>query len=228
MQMKKCTGRTGFTLIELLVVIAIIAILASILFPVFARARENARRASCLSNEKQIALGMLMYAQDFDGRLCLSHYRSPDYFWQLLQPYVKSTQIFRCPDAPLPRYTTPDPTNSYRQYWSNYALPGIGNTPSHKVIASYNGTLITSIDEPARTWMIVESSYPNYYETYGWGYWYARFDNLARGNAPEGHTGFFNYDVHLDGSNVAFVDGHVKWIKNGTGKNWVVSVSWQS
>jgi prepilin-type N-terminal cleavage/methylation domain-containing protein len=60
---------TGFTLIELLVVIAIIAILAAILFPVFARARENARRASCQSNLKQIGLGFLMYAQDYDSVL---------------------------------------------------------------------------------------------------------------------------------------------------------------
>ena len=65
--------RKGFTLIELLVVIAIIAILAAILFPVFAKAREKARQTSCLSNVKQIALGMLMYAQDYDERLCAGY-----------------------------------------------------------------------------------------------------------------------------------------------------------
>jgi prepilin-type N-terminal cleavage/methylation domain-containing protein len=63
---QRLTGKTGFTLIELLVVIAIIAILAAILFPVFARARENARRSSCLSNMRQIGVGILQYNQDYD------------------------------------------------------------------------------------------------------------------------------------------------------------------
>jgi prepilin-type N-terminal cleavage/methylation domain-containing protein len=112
----------GFTLIELLVVIAIIAILAAILFPVFARAREAARKATCISNLKQIALAALMYAQDYDEVLpaaCAtgwnnsSHAIDPAnqyttdfsglgsaYFWQLadvVMPYVKSLDLFVCP-----------------------------------------------------------------------------------------------------------------------------------
>ena len=94
-------------MIELLVVIAIIAILAAILFPVFARARENARRSSCQSNLKQIGLGILQYAQDYDEKYPMS--RSPnipfgtfmntgDAPWHLaVQPYVKSVQLFKCP-----------------------------------------------------------------------------------------------------------------------------------
>src|SRR5689334_13663709 len=61
--------RRGFTLIELLVVIAIIAILAAILFPVFAQVRENARAASCLSNQKQIGTAVMLYAQDYDDQI---------------------------------------------------------------------------------------------------------------------------------------------------------------
>jgi prepilin-type N-terminal cleavage/methylation domain-containing protein len=112
----------GFTLIELLVVIAIIAILAAILFPVFARAREAARKATCLSNLKQIALAAIMYAQDYDevlpaatgmGWRCSPHPVDPANlyttawgstgsadFWQLadvLGPYIKSLDLFNCP-----------------------------------------------------------------------------------------------------------------------------------
>jgi prepilin-type N-terminal cleavage/methylation domain-containing protein len=95
--------KTGFTLIELLVVIAIIAILAAILFPVFARARENARRASCQSNLKQIGLGWQMYVQDYDSRLPV--YEGATYtgnsgtVMPLLAPYVKNGQIFYCPSG---------------------------------------------------------------------------------------------------------------------------------
>jgi prepilin-type N-terminal cleavage/methylation domain-containing protein len=67
--------RHGFTLIELLVVIAIIAILAAILFPVFARAREKARQNTCLSNIKQITLGLIMYMADYDSRLPYRYYQ---------------------------------------------------------------------------------------------------------------------------------------------------------
>src|ERR1044071_7673478 len=100
----------GFTLIELLVVIAIIAILASILFPVFARARAQARKTVCLSNMKQIGLALMMYSQDFD-----EHYTSGQWHTELsgncaatffgfgrigglLQPYIKNKGIFFCPE----------------------------------------------------------------------------------------------------------------------------------
>ena len=116
--------RAAFTLIELLVVIAIIAILAAILFPVFAQAREKARQTACLSNQKQIGNALLMYLQDYDEALpapdwgAVPGYTGPErsaFAWQpgrgatgpgpnapcwadVFQPYVKSTDVFKCPD----------------------------------------------------------------------------------------------------------------------------------
>jgi prepilin-type N-terminal cleavage/methylation domain-containing protein len=91
--------RRGFTLIELLVVIAIIAILAAILFPVFAKAREKARQASCLSNVKQIQLAILQYAQDYDETLpYASAWGNPVQNWYIyLDPYMKNSQVLKCP-----------------------------------------------------------------------------------------------------------------------------------
>lgn len=95
----------AFTLIELLVVIAIISILAAILFPVFARAREQARKTACLSNLKQIGSAVLMYAQDYDEQLCpvavgtCGNVATAFGWADLLMPYVKSVQIFDCPTA---------------------------------------------------------------------------------------------------------------------------------
>jgi len=104
----------GFTLIELLVVIAIIAILAAILFPVFAQAREKARSAACLSNTKQISLAYAMYNQDYDegfpgtvtereappGTPDTAVARAPYSYKEIMQPYIKNDQVFKCPSAP--------------------------------------------------------------------------------------------------------------------------------
>lgn len=91
----------GFTLIELLMVIATIAILAAILFPVLARARENARRATCQSNLKQLGLGTAQYVQDYDERYPLYDGGNPATtgWGRAVQPYVKNFQVFKCPSA---------------------------------------------------------------------------------------------------------------------------------
>ncbi len=120
--------RIAFTLIELLVVIAIIAILAAILFPVFAQAKEAAKKTSCLSNVKQMALGLYMYANDFDDTLPMNDYEQDPLSYEngiaynpqnpagtyqitytfLIQPYVKNWNIFVCPSDPAP-VTTDNP-----------------------------------------------------------------------------------------------------------------------
>lgn len=93
-------ARSGFTLIELLVVIAIIAILAAILFPVFQKVRENARRTACLSNLKQIGLGIVQYNQDFDEKQpCGANRYGAGTGWAAqIYPYIKSVAVFQCPD----------------------------------------------------------------------------------------------------------------------------------
>ncbi|HLV82136.1 MAG TPA: DUF1559 domain-containing protein [Chthonomonadaceae bacterium] len=115
--------KKGFTLIELMVVIAIIAILAAILFPVFAQAREQARKTSCLSNTRQMGLAVLMYVQDYDAQYPITTVDldsiNPNLFftWQdLVQPYMKSYQSVICPDS---IHRNPDP-NSFQPYTMNY------------------------------------------------------------------------------------------------------------
>jgi len=186
----------GFTLIELLVVIAIIAILAAILFPVFARAREKARQTSCLSNVKQISLGAHMYFQDHDEHL-LDYRQSSAHSsirWQnMIEPYIKNTQIFICPSASSSR------TMTITYGWNYYYL---GAFP-YATVPSYMACCLAEITEPAKTIMFGESE-PNCNVVYpprtaSWITSYVEvYDALDR---------------HNEGANFGFVDGHAKWMK---------------
>ena len=231
----------GFTLIELLVVIAIIAILAAILFPVFARARENARRSSCQSNLKQIGLGITQYTQDYDEKLPPARNTTtpfPNAPWHyLVQPYVKSYQLFRCPSN-----TSKDPMQDTggaaalaagvpaggiaRSYQVNGginanfvaagSLPGGYNRP----FAQQNtGTSIAILNFPATTIAVHEQAGGEYepfsYDT-------GKIDgNSTNANGPYAFTN------HLTTTNFLFVDGHVKSLKpsataNDTVDMWAV------
>jgi len=173
------TIKKAFTLIELLVVIAIIAILAAILFPVFAQARESARTISCLSNVKQISLGLTMYVQDYDERFPLwggqaedtgnalfgkidpdtvaltYHYTGWD---KQVAPYIKNRQIFQCPD----NY---GPGTADQASWAgndNSACSGVLNYAlsarlSGKSWDSWSqGSKLASISWPANAIMVAE------------------------------------------------------------------------
>ena len=147
--------RSAFTLIELLVVIAIIAILAAILFPVFARARENARKASCQSNLKQIGLGIQQYVADYDGQIPPQQLGGPVVWPSLLMPYIKSGQLFTCPsynpgtsfapDASLINVKSGSKKTSYCDWGSNDGT--VGTYPNRFIGAQTYGRNIIPTDK---------------------------------------------------------------------------------
>jgi prepilin-type N-terminal cleavage/methylation domain-containing protein len=184
--------RHGFTLIELLVVIAIIAILAAILFPVFAKAREKARQTACLSNVKQIVLGCLMYAQDYDERTVSgSGYQNSSINWELkVEPYMKNWQIFVCPSSPY----------GYFVYWGadlyrSYSLPVEGNRP------------LAEFEVVAETAMLGDGVHPAVEYPRG------LVPKLCRGWRSCQTTQPSESDfLHNAGDNIGFYDGHAKWV----------------
>jgi len=210
------TKQKAFTLIELLVVIAIISILASILFPVFARARESARRASCLSNLKQIGLGVMMYVQDYDEAYPLSYNSTITLYWTgAVQPYVKSTQLFQCPSS--------GGDSQRGNYGANQSLLRTTSLGSLKMPA---------VPSPASTYMIMDfGSYTALFSnvtsnttspastTSGWQYLPGMGD--AGGSCAGVTTSTVMDRVsdcqsgrHFGGVNMAFADGHAKWLKS--------------
>ena len=192
--------KKGFTLIELLVVIAIIAILAAILFPVFARARENARRASCQSNLKQIGLGLAQYTQDYDELNVPMRGGGIGSWKQRIQPYIKSTQLFAYPSntdntvIPSGDVATATFPALFRSYAANPRL--IGDN------AGYSTAVVQS---PATKIMVAENKgdfAAGSREGIGWDDW-----STNAGFANEGWAG------HLSTANYLFADGHVKALR---------------
>ena len=200
-------SRRAFTLIELLIVIAIIAILAAILFPVFARARENARRASCQSNLKQIGLGIMQYTQDYDEQMpprLVS--ASPSMTWKdIIQPYVKSIQIFACPSNPIAKEVTLQSTfNAPAGYNPNssHSLAVFGNTGAYSMAV---------LQYPATTVAVCETTFINSDFDITTAYFAATHQTNAGNKGASLFTGIYN--GHLSTGNYLFADGHVKALK---------------
>ena len=227
-------GKRGFTLIELLVVIAIIAILAAILFPVFARAKEKARQTSCLNNIKQLGLATLQYVTDYDQHFPPAiNYGSSGYvhgdgtigsivFWyDLVYPYVKNVQIFRCPSSPE-KNTWTMTQYSKANYGVNY-LRSLTRGGNGLFRISATRIQIGDVRNPAQCITYTDAS--NYYVYtiyYTGGAWTLLADPLlALDPDPENQAGGdIGHDAlkpwHNMGSNVAMVDGHAKWFSYAT------------
>jgi len=220
---KNMHTRKGFTLIELLVVIAIIAILAAILFPVFARAREKARQASCLSNVKQLTLGVMMYAQDYDDRLpgtYIYHYtdagaRTGLTWIPRVYPYIQSGTsggsggVFYCPSYPG-QYRFDKPTQ-----FAIPSTPSISYGMNIHLNISYDdgGMSLAQIEQPSNTILLADSG-PSRVSTSGtWNTGMAYLVNETRLDyflETPASLGYCIYTRHNGMANVGFVDGHAK------------------
>jgi len=192
--MTRKTSAKGFTLIELLVVIAIIAILASILFPVFARAREKARQATCASDLKQIGLAAHMYAQDYDG--VLFWIRNPENpgagprWWEAteaLAPYVSGSSTPK-----IAFDGCPSNQNQYGDYFANGHIIGYSTNAPAKCI--------DEIQYPSQKIIIAEA------HTSWWSdvFWYYNLDSTT-------HASNWLETPHNGGLNLLWADGHVSW-----------------
>jgi prepilin-type N-terminal cleavage/methylation domain-containing protein/prepilin-type processing-associated H-X9-DG protein len=226
----------GFTLIELLVVIAIIAILAAILFPVFAQAREKARGIQCLSNCKQLATGVLMYASDYDEAIVpwLKAREYPDQsrkerLWTgLLQPYVKSggnqpaDGVFKCPSWSEAQFLKgankadcyPGAYEDYfppLEVWSNYGISfeqaqQAGAGTQEEPIYQFAGSLAYPAEDGGLTRYLPEIRRPAETALIGDGV------TMVGGGFFVISLGCEGQEMHHEGANLVFLDGHAKRI----------------
>jgi prepilin-type N-terminal cleavage/methylation domain-containing protein/prepilin-type processing-associated H-X9-DG protein len=218
------TRSRGFTLIELLIVIAIITLLAAILFPVFSRARENARRASCQSNLKQIGLGLIQYTQDYDETYPLTHhlgsgsaapFTDSDAWTLRIEPYVKSRQLYLCPSKE-------NKTDGNIGYIGNNFMFGrpTSNSPCNSTPIPVR---VATVDEPALAVWVYDrvgttnstslSNAPGY-----------NTGTCAQSAALIGNSGQLKFidGIHLETYNTLFADGHVKSLR----KDDLYSIIW--
>ena len=227
--------KRGFTLIELLVVIAIIAILAAILFPVFARAKEAAKKTSCLSNMKQLGTSLMLYKSDYDDTYMKTTYNSGTprrgSWVYTSQPYVQNFNIYKCPADAFPvRFNTVDnngnPATIFYSYINNY-----------NIIAAHDFTVVndSAVENHAQVIALAERrdklqngtqmgthkgtsgfipGQPCPWWTLGVEYRMATVQdarNALTGTSDKPEIVRVQWDRHNGGANYIFADGHAKW-----------------
>lgn len=217
-------SRAGFTLIELLTVIATIAILAEILFPVFVQAREKARQTNCLSNQRQLASGLSLYTQDFDETLppysfgagtagYIGYLGGDGPRWaDMVFPYVKSRQVFDCPDSRVHLAILSGGRYFDTQTYSyGYSTPSLQTAPD--LTYGVAGRSLGQLTAPAGTIAFVDSRIahgegsarvlPLSYDTP------ISLNHKVDGNR---HSGASGWNVTGKAFIAAYADGHVKYV----------------
>jgi prepilin-type N-terminal cleavage/methylation domain-containing protein/prepilin-type processing-associated H-X9-DG protein len=213
--------RRAFSLIELLVVIAVLSLLSAILLPVFAAAREKARQAQCVSNQRQLAAAFLLYAQDYDDSLPPygDRFPRPSVFWNdLLRPYLRSERVLECPSWPQ--------AGKYANGKDRFVAGRYGVGVNYGALFRYTvyagasrpTTSLASLPKPSQTMLAMDSQGSRH--VYTPLFWTMTLD-WDHDGVPDTNTGVLSDEGpynrgdpfrHGGGLNCAFADGHARWI----------------